>query len=181
VILKIEKVFEYDISNELEANIEELLINSFPDIYPKDRIYFKQLPHFRFLAFNQENQLIGHVGLEYRVMNLNGRPVRILGVIDLCVSQKTRSQGVGSALLLEIDKFSVGRNIDFILLFTDKRNFYLRNGYTPVKNKCKWMKIDYETQITNGIGFEEIDQLMIKKVGKTVWSEGDLDFLGYFY
>ncbi|GIO31765.1 hypothetical protein J2TS6_29060 [Paenibacillus albilobatus] len=59
--MKIEKVFEYDLSNELEASIQELLIDSFPDIYPKDRIYFKQLPHFRFLAFNEENQLIGHV------------------------------------------------------------------------------------------------------------------------
>ncbi|WP_442953631.1 GNAT family N-acetyltransferase [Paenibacillus sp. USDA918EY] len=163
--LKIEKVFEYDLSNELEAAIQELLIDSFPDIYPKDRIYFKQLPHFRFLAFNEENQLIGHVGLEYRVMNLNGKPVKILGVIDL----------------LEVDQFSEGRNIDFILLFTDKMNFYLRNGYKPVKNKCKWMKIDYETQTINGIGHEEVDQLMIKEVGKTVWSGGDLDFLGYFY
>lgn len=179
--MKIEKVFEYDLSNELEASIQELLIDSFPDIYPKDRIYFKQLPHFRFLAFNEENQLIGHVGLEYRVMNLNGKPVKILGVIDLCVSQNCRSQGVGSKLLLEVDQFSEGRNIDFILLFTDKMNFYLRNGYKPVKNKCKWMKIDYETQTINGIGHEEVDQLMIKEVGKTVWSGGDLDFLGYFY
>lgn len=179
--MKIEKVFEYDISTELEASIQTLLIDSFPDIYPKDRIYFKQLPHFRFLAWNQENQLIGHVGLEYRVMNLNGKPVRILGVIDFCVSQNSRSQGVGSKLLLVVDRFSEGRNIDFILLFTDKTNFYLRNGYKPVKNKCTWMKINYETQTSNGIGHEEVDQLMIKEVGKTAWSEGDLDFLGYFY
>lgn len=107
--------------------------------------------------------------------------MKILGVIDLCVSQNCRSQEVGSKLLLEVDQFSEGRNIDFILLFTDKMNFYLRNGYKPVKNKCKWMKIDYETQTINGIGHEEVDQLMIKEVGKTVWSGGDLDFLGYFY
>jgi len=179
--LKIEKVFEYDVSHELEASIQKLLIDSFPDIYPKDRIYFKQLPHFRFLAFNQENQLIGHAGLEYRVMNLNGKPVRILGLIDLCVSPNSRSQGVGSKLLLEVDRFSEGRNIDFILLFTDNMNFYLRNGYKPAKNKCTWLKIDYETQTSNGIGCEEVDQFMIKAVGTTAWSEGDLDFLGYFY
>ncbi|MDQ0914643.1 GNAT family N-acetyltransferase [Paenibacillus sp. V4I5] len=179
--MKIDKVFEYDISNELAANIQELLNASFPEIYPKNRIYFKQLPHFRFLAFNRENQLIGQVGLDYRVMNLNGKPLRILGVIDLCVSQNTRSQGVASTLLIEIDKFSVGRNIDFILLFADNRTLYLRNGYKLVKNQCKWLKIDNETQITNGIGFEAIDELMIKEVGKIDWSEGDLDFLGYLY
>jgi len=43
------------------------------------------------------------------------------------------------------------------------------------------MKINYETQTANGIGHEEVDQLMIKEVGKAAWSEGDLDFLGYFY
>ncbi|MGG4104759.1 GNAT family N-acetyltransferase [Paenibacillus lautus] len=179
--MKLEKVFEYDINNKLEAKIQELLIGSFPEVYPRDRIYFKQLPHVRFLAFNQENQLIGHVGLDYRVMNLNGKPIRVLGVIDLCVSQSARSQGLGSTLLLEIDKFSVGRNIDFTLLFADNMTLYLRNGYKPVKNRCKWLKIDDETQLTNGIGFEAMNELMIKEVGKTDWSKGNLDFLGYLY
>lgn len=60
-------------------------------------------------------------------------------------------------------------------------NLYLRNGYKPVKNKIKWLKIDNEKNITNGIGFEKIDGIMIKEVGKIDWSEGDLDFLGYLY
>ncbi|WP_285228780.1 GNAT family N-acetyltransferase [Paenibacillus sp. ISL-20] len=117
--------------------------------------------------------MIGHVGLDYRVMNLNGKPIRVLGVIDLCVSQSTRSQGLGSTLLLEIDKFSVGRNIDFILLFADNMTLYLRNGYKPLKNRCKWLKIDDETQLTNGIGYEAMNELMIKEVGKTDWSIGN--------
>ncbi|MDK2598787.1 GNAT family N-acetyltransferase [Bacillus stercoris] len=87
----------------------------FPDIYPKNRTYFKQLPHFRFLAINKESALLGQVGLDYRVMNLNGKPVRILGVIDLCVSKKYRSQGIGSWLLLEIEKFCKEKNIDFLV------------------------------------------------------------------
>lgn len=107
--------------------------------------------------------------------------MRILGVIDLCVSQNTRSQGIGSTLLAEIDKFSAGRNIDFILLFADNMTLYLRNGYEPVKNKCKWVKINNETQITMGIGFEEMDELMFKRVGRNDWNEGDLDLLGYLY
>lgn len=150
-------------------------------IYLKNRIYFKQLPHIRFLAFNEEDQLIGHVGLDYRVMNLNGKPIRVLGVIDLCVSQSTRSQGLGSTLLLEIDKFTVGRNIDIILLFADNMTLYLKNGYKPVKNRCKWLKIDDETQLTYGIGFESINELMIKGVGNSDWNKGNLDFLGYLY
>lgn len=179
--LKIDKVFEYDISKERSMKIQQLLTESFPEVYPTDRIYFKQLPHFRFLAFNQEHQLIGHVGLDYRVMNLNGKAVKILGVIDLCVSRNARSQGVGSRLLLEIDRFSQGRNIDFLLLFADKINLYVRNGYQPVRNNCKWLQINDETQATKGIGIEDLEELMIKQVGMTKWSEGDLDLLGYLY
>lgn len=70
---------------------------------------------------------------------------------------------------------------DFILLFADNMSLYLRNGYKPVKNKIKWLKIDNEKIITNGISFETIDGIMIKEVGKIDWSEGDLDFLGYLY
>lgn len=45
-----------------------------------------------------------------------------------------------------------------------------------MKNKCKWLKIEDETQLTNGIGFEAMNELMIKEVGKTDWSKGNLDF-----
>lgn len=122
--MKIEKISEYDINVKLEAKIQALLTNSFREIYPSNRIHFKQLPHLRFLAFNQENQLVGHVGLDYRVMNLNGEPLKILGIIDLCVSQNTRSKGIGTTLLLEVDEFAKGRNIDFILLFADNKTLY---------------------------------------------------------
>jgi predicted N-acetyltransferase YhbS len=179
--LKIEKISEYDINVKLEAKIQALLTNSFREIYPSNRIYFKQLPHLRFLAFNQENQLVGHVGLDYRVMNLNGEPLKILGIIDLCVSQNTRSKGIGTTLLLEVDEFAKGRNIDFILLFADNKTLYLRNGYKTCENKCKWLKIDNESQITNGIGYESMNELMVKEVGKREWTEGDLDLLGYLY
>ncbi|MFD0048028.1 GNAT family N-acetyltransferase [Actinomycetes bacterium NPDC127524] len=179
--MKIEIVHEYDISIELSSKIEELLNDSFPEIYPENRIYFKQLPHFRFLAYNQGNRLIGHAGLDYRVMNLNGKPLRILGVIDLCVAGNAQSQGVGSSLLLEIDAFAEGRSIDFILLFADKINLYVKNGYQRVENVCKWLKINQETHETKGIGSEQIEGLMIKKAGTANWEEGELDLLGYLF
>lgn len=179
--MRIYKKPEYEINIELAKKIQGLLTECFPDIYPKNRTYFKQLPHFRFLAINKESDLLGQVGLDYRVMNLNGKPVRILGVIDLCVSKKNRSQGIGSWLLLEIEKFCKEKNIDFLVLFAHNKKLYLKKGFKSVKNKCKWLKIDNESQNTKGIGFEILDELMIKKVGKIDWSEGDLDFLGYLF
>lgn len=90
--MKIKQVHEYNIDEKLEADIQNVLNRCFPEIYPTNRIYFKQLPHLRFLAFNQENQLVGHVGLDYRVMNLNGEIIKVLGLIDLCVSINNRSK-----------------------------------------------------------------------------------------
>lgn len=179
--VKIDMVFDYEMGNDLASNIQELLSESFQEDFPKNRIYFKQLPHFRFVAFNEKNQLVGQVGIDYRVMNLNGDPIRVLGLIDLCVTQNTRSQGIGSMLLLEIEQFCCNRNIDFLLLLADNKTLYLKNGYRSVTNKCKWLKINHESQITRGIGYEEIEGLMIKEVGKYGWREGDLDFLGYLY
>jgi hypothetical protein len=93
--LEIVKVFEYDIKGDLLYQLQQLLVECFVE-YPRDRIYFKQLPHFRFLIFDKKNQLVGQVGFDYRVMNLNGRPVRVLGIIDLCVAKAYRSQGLGT-------------------------------------------------------------------------------------
>ncbi|WP_419962121.1 GNAT family N-acetyltransferase [Psychrobacillus sp. BM2] len=179
--MKIKKVVECEIDNELSKDIQVLLSESFQDIYPNNRIYFKQVPHFRFLAFNEDKHLLAQVGLDYRVMNLSGKLIKVLGIIDLCVSRDSRTKGIASLLLLEIDKYCVEKNIDFLLLFADNKKLYLNNGYKSVKNKCKWLKIDNKNQTILGIGYEEISELMIKKIGMNEWDEGDLDFLGYLY
>ncbi|MFK0524430.1 hypothetical protein ACINKY_19720 [Paenibacillus illinoisensis] len=62
--MRIDQVFEFEIGVELTEKIQALLIKSFPEVYPVDRIYFKQVPQFRFLAFNDENELVGQVGLD---------------------------------------------------------------------------------------------------------------------
>lgn len=179
--MKINRVYDYEIDDALRKNIQELLFECFEDNYPKERIYFKQLPHFRYLVLNDENKLVAQVGLDYRVMNLNGKPVRVLGVIDLCVKKEYRSNGLGSLLLSEIEKFSENKLIDFLLLFADNKNLYLKNGYRSVENKCKWLKIDNENQCTLGIGIEVINELMIKELGNVKWHNGELDLLGYLY
>ena len=179
--MKIKKIIECDMDNELTENIQELLTECFKGIYPNNRIYFKQVPHFRFLVFNEEKHLLAQVGLDYRVMNLNGKRIKVLGIVDLCVSRAHRSKGIASLLLLEIDKYCGKKDIDFLLLFADNKTLYLKNGYKPVRNKCRWLKIDDRNQTILGIGYEERSDLMVKKIGTNEWTEGDLDFLGYLY
>lgn len=179
--MRIEKIAEYDIDKQLEEKLQRLLVESFGEMYPLDRIYYKQLPHFRFVVTDKVNQVIGQVGLDYRVMNLNEKPIKVLGIIDLCVSEANRFQGIGSLLLTEINEFCEGKSIDFILLFADNPNLYLKNGFIAVENKCKWLQIDDENQTTYGIGNKRNDELMIKKLGNRDWEQGDIDLLGYLY
>ncbi|NUU76770.1 GNAT family N-acetyltransferase [Paenibacillus xylanilyticus] len=169
-----------ELNNELSVQLQQLLVASFPEIYPEDRMYFKQVPHSRLLVMDAEHRLIGHVGLDYRTMNLNGTAIRVLGVIDLCISVTHRSKGIASMLLGEVDKLSK-QNVDFILLFADHVNLYVRNGYQSVKNRCKWLKIDHTTLTTVGIGDQVMDGLMMKQAGTVPWDEGELDFIGYLY
>jgi len=176
--MEIIKINEYDITSELEKKILNLLTESFPGIYPKDRIYYKQLPHFRYLAF-EKDILIGQVGLDYRVMNLNGITINVLGIVDICISEEHRGKGIGSKLLETIKDFSITHKLDFLLLFTDIEALYVKNNFTSVKNRCKWIKIDEHK--TLGIGEEVIKELMIKKTGNKVWKDGYLDMLGYMY
>lgn len=179
--MRIEKILEYDIDNQLKNKLQKLLIESFGKDYPSDRIYYKQVPHFRFVVTNKYNEVIGQVGLDYRAMNLNRKVITVLGIIDLCVSETNRSNGIGSLIITEIDEFCKEKSIDFILLFADKPKLYLKNGFVSVKTKCKWLQIDDEEQITSGIGYKRIEELMIKEVGDRKWEEGELDLLGYLY
>lgn len=178
--MKLVKAYDMDLNEEWSTHLQALLLASFPEVYPKDRLFFKQIPHGRILAFTSDNQLIGHVGLDYRMMNLNGKAIRVLGIIDLCVSTSHRSQGIGSFLLREVEKLSKG-HIDFVLLFADHEDLYSKNGFKTVKNTCKWLKIDHETLTTIGVGIQKVEGLMVREVGTMPWSEGELDFLGYLY
>ncbi|WP_410985773.1 hypothetical protein [Bacillus cereus] len=49
--MNIEMVFEYEIDQKLRLAIQRLLVECFEESYPRERIYFKQLPHFRLLAY----------------------------------------------------------------------------------------------------------------------------------
>lgn len=72
-------------------------------------------------------------------------------------------------------------NIDFIFLVTHNPKFYERLGYSSRNMSVTWLKIYQEKNI--GVGTEIIDDcfLMHKSVNGKVWSDGELDMLGYWY
>ncbi len=95
--MEIKDIRECDISQELHAEIAALKKSSF-SAYQNCRSYYKQLPHFRFLAING-GTLVGQMGIDHRMISVGGMPLSIFGVIDLCVHGDYRGNGLGGTFV----------------------------------------------------------------------------------
>lgn len=173
---------EFELSEGVKAELYELLVSCFPDTDYNGRIYFKQLPHHR-LILKVENKIVGHLAIDYRVMNLNNALIKVFGVVDLAVHPKFQGNGFGTKMMQELEKIANEHknNIDFIFLVTHKPLFYERLGYKKTIQKVSWLKI--HQGINYGMGNEQVDDcfLMFKNVSNLSWEDGDLDMLGYWY
>jgi GNAT superfamily N-acetyltransferase len=176
--MRIENILEYEISSDVNKLIIELLVDSFPSS-PLDRSYYKILPQFRYLVWVEDN-LIGHMAIEHRVINNSGTPARIFGIIEMCVASAYRSQKIATTLLQQIEELAIKSNVDFLMTFADDHRLYTRNGYQRVTNICRWMKV-HEHQ-TTGIDERTMsDCMMVKLIGSQSWQEGTVDLLGYLF
>ncbi len=174
----IEQMEEYRIPTFLHERIGLLLQSSFPD-YPINKSYFNQIPSFRYLAWYGD-ELIGHLGVVYRIISLNGVELRVFGIVDLCVDAAFQSMQIGSNILKQLESLAEISNIDFMILISDAHSFYLEQGFIMVDNPGKWLMI--RNSQTLGIAHRKLsDCLMVKPIGTKQWDEGTVDFLGNIF
>ena len=173
--MNIERIEELKISATKRKEIHQLLDNCFPG-YPKGRTYYKQLPSFRYLAY-QEEKLIGHLSVEHRMIAIDQKPFAIFGVTDVCVAKEFRQKSIGATLLNKVEDLGKNHQIDFILLTATEHDLYLKNGYELHSNTCRWLFInDHQTL---GVKNQHLaEALLIKPLGVQKWSDGMVDFLG---
>ena len=133
-------VSEPDVTTDEHVAIARLREEAFPDFAP-DRSYFKQLPHLRVLASGGRS-IVGHAGIDYRVMSVAEVPVRVLGLIDICVAAEHRSQGIGGRLVEAALGFARARSIPFALLVADDQRLYEKHGFRARSNPCTWLRVD---------------------------------------
>src|SRR5262245_1705022 len=100
--LVIRRVWEPEVDCALEAQLQSLLQRSSSG-YPA-RSYFKLPPHFRYVA-TIGGKVVAQMGVELRVCRVGDEVVRTLGVVDLCVDEGERSQGLASLLLRKLVEF----------------------------------------------------------------------------
>ena len=181
-MIEISFVPEFQISEKDSIAINNLVQKSFPEVDYKSRDYFKQTPHYRILA-KENDTLIGQVGPDYRVMKLGNSPIKVLGLIDICIYSRHRENGIGEKLLQKADKLSLefSERIDFLFLVTNIPNYFEKYGFRRVEPTTTWLKIHQHKNY--GVGTEKIDDthFMIKSIKDKKWEGENLDLLGYMY
>jgi GNAT superfamily N-acetyltransferase len=176
--MHIARVEEFAIESQVFAHIGELLRVAFPG-YPLDRPYFKLRPHFRFLAWNDET-LVGHMGVDHRVIRIGAEVLSIFGVIDLCVAPHYQHRSLATQMLEQLAVLARQTHRDAIVLFADDHRLYSANGYQRVEAPCTWMMIDDHR--TLGIAERSLgDCMMVKPITLQRWPDGAIDMLGYLF
>ncbi|HCH1023369.1 TPA: GNAT family N-acetyltransferase [Vibrio parahaemolyticus] len=168
---------EIELSKEQHNAIEVLRNKSFPE-HQVARSYYKQLPHMRALKY-KDDQLVGHMGLDYRVVSVGYEIYKVLGVSDFCVDLRFQRQGTGSAMLSQLSEYASTKDVDFIILISELDDFYVANGYQRLNSLSSWLRIHEHKNY--GIAVEQVDDLYVKSISGKTWSVGHIDWLGYMY
>lgn len=175
--MNLELVDEFALGAARSEAVRELMHESFPESgFTASRTYGKQIPARRLLGWEGE-QLIGHLGLEHRVIGTGDGPATLFGVLDVCVSPLARGRGVASSMLEHVRLLAVASDIEFLMLFATDRRLYERNGYRHEDNVLRWPMIDEHRVI--GIDEQPLDELMIQPVGTRPWPTGLIELLGH--
>ncbi|CAH6914733.1 GNAT family N-acetyltransferase [Vibrio chagasii] len=172
-----EVISEIEVSKEQHQAITTLRNSAFPE-HQVQRSYYKQLPHMRALQ-HHEGQLVGYLGLDYRMINVGGHAFKVLGVIDFCIAEDVRGKGLGSTMLSELDAYAKERDVDFIILISELHSFYSSHGYNRVVADHSWLRLN--EHLSYGIAVEEVDELYVKSISSVSWPSGKVDWLGYMY
>ena len=173
-----QRIEEFEISVATHTQIQTLFAECFPE-YPEGRSYFKQLPSFRYLVW-QEERLVAHLGVDHRMINVDSEAVSIFGIVDLCVSKAFQSQKIASFLLQNLEKAGRKHQIDFLILVTGEHAYYRKHGFELVQNTCRWLMINNHK--TLGVGHRRIEEsLMVKALNDKTWETGLVDFMGAIF
>lgn len=177
---EISRLAEYELTKAQRTQCGDLISQAFDDLDFQGRCFYKQKPHFRFLAMNGLD-LVGHLAVDYRAIRADSATLSIFGILDVVVAPHRQRQGIGSALLGEAEKLARKSDVDFLVLLTDQHGFYERHGFERVTTApARWLGIhqmESHAIMTRDVG----ERLMCKPVNAEVWPEGKIDFAGYLF
>lgn len=174
--LIIKRIEEFLLKDREKTSIRKLLDHCFQD-YPGDDIFFKQIPSFRYLAYIG-NELVGHLGVDHRVIKNGNRRCKALCISDVCVSETYRSRKIGSRMMKKMESDAQKAKIDFAILIATQSKIYYNLGYRSRENTFRWLIIQNHESL--GLAQRKLgkNMVMVKKISGIPWSLETTDFLG---
>ncbi len=140
--------------------------------------WFKQIPHERLLAWSGSD-LIGLVGVEFRVERVGKAIVPVLGIVDLFVAPTARRQGIGAALLQEAEERARGQSI--AIAMGDDPRLYQQTGYRLLHAaNVTFLAID-ELRRHRVMQRELSEIFIVRRLASDTWPERSIDFLGHLF
>jgi hypothetical protein len=97
------------------------------------------------------------------------------------VAPHLRLEGRASAILEMAAGIAADARADFTMLFADKPDLYLRNGYRSISSAViTWLAI--EDRLTYGVQERDFSSiLMVRPIAGAEFPQGTVDLLGYLF
>lgn len=160
-----------------EAQIAAILKQSFDGMH-EGRTYCEQIPQQRLLGYCGD-RLVGHLGLDYRMIRIGEAILSIVGIIDLCVVPDLRRRGLAQRLIAAAEKRSAAQ--EFSVLVAKDTRLYERAGYRLLnKADVTWLVID-QLRCHSVRNRDLSDIFMQKPLSTRQWPKGPIDVLGFLF
>ena len=170
-----EKVAEYALKSAQKKRLAELLATCFSE-YPSDKIFIKQAPHFRLLAY-AGRKIIGQIAVDFRHIKNGDQTSIVFCLSDVCVDPVFQSQKIASQMLQLLEKEASKYKLDFLLLTAADSALYYRQGYRVKNNVFKWLIIQDAKCL--GLKQRRLEKtVMVKRISKQSWSKDVIDLAG---
>lgn len=123
------------IPSELE-NIKEFLIKCFDDNPDFPNVVYTTPDLDECLLLYIDDKLIGHIGINKRIINYQNKIYTIGGIGDVAIDSQYRNQGLGNKLMKEANQVIKEENYDLGVLFCHPKldDFYSSCGWIPKDN-----------------------------------------------
>ena len=175
--ISIERIEELRLNHVQENDIAQLLKDTF-SVNFQGRSFFQNRHHCRFLAY-LENELVGHLAIAYRAIQMGNRRIDIVGIGEVAVASTARKQGIATKLVqcaLEEGRLA---GADFAALFGEEA-LYAKAGFLKASNVITLSEM--EGAKTGAIVREPNHHFMINPLGGVKWdSNAPIDLAGFAF
>jgi len=136
--VQIERLPEWDMTPEIEAEIADLVATCFTTDFG-NRSYYQQRHHVRFTA-REDGRLLGHMALGYRDIRVGGALTPVWGLAEVATHPSARGKGIATALLHAAIAFTRTTPAAFFVLFGN-RPMYAGNGFVRQSNTLTYFSL----------------------------------------